>query len=132
MVSVRRLQKFLMYEEVLTRKEKSMIYEKTQASIQENNKIINTTEFDEGYGSIKIENATAKWLTNAKVDTLNNINLDVKAGELIAIVGQVGSGKTSLLNIILKELPLTSGHIQVCKSFIIHINRRTVHPQKDA
>ena len=121
MVSIRRLQKFLMYEEVSTRKHRSMIYKKTQDGIQENNKINNTTESDVNNGTITIENATAKWLASEKNDTLKQINIDVKTGELIAIVGQVGSGKTSLLNVMLKELPLKSGDIEVCKSFIIHI-----------
>lgn len=35
-----------------------------------------------------------------KVEALNEINLNVKEGELIAIVGRSGSGKSTLLNII--------------------------------
>ena len=104
-----------MYDEVSTRKEKSMIYKKTQAGVQENNKINDTAESDENDGSIVIENATAKWLANKNADTLKEINLDIKSGDLIAIVGQVGSGKTSLINAILKELTLKTGCIKVCK-----------------
>ena len=115
-MSIKRLQNFLMYDEVSTRKGKSMIYKKTQSGTQENNKINKNAESEESDGSIIINNATAKWLVNKNVDTLKDINLDIKSGELIAVVGQVGSGKTSLLNAILKELPLESGNIKVRKS----------------
>jgi ABC-type lipoprotein export system ATPase subunit len=36
---------------------------------------------------------------------LKNINLTVKKGELLAVVGKVGSGKSSLLNAIIGECP---------------------------
>ena len=34
-------------------------------------------------------------------ETLQNINLDVKKGSLVAVVGMVGSGKSSLLSALL-------------------------------
>jgi len=40
---------------------------------------------------------------------LENISLEVSEGESIAIVGAVGSGKTTLINTILKDLDITSG-----------------------
>lgn len=64
--------------------------------------------------SISIENGSTKWLDYEREDTLQNINIKVRPGELIAIVGQVGAGKSSLLNVILKELRLQEGSIQVC------------------
>lgn len=64
--------------------------------------------------SVSIKNANAKWLDYEREDTLQNINIKVRPGELIAIVGQVGSGKSSLLNVILNELRLREGSIKVC------------------
>lgn len=64
--------------------------------------------------SLSIENGSAKWLDYEDENTLQNINIKMRPGELIAIVGQVGSGKTSLLNVILRELRLQEGSIQVC------------------
>ncbi|XP_069668825.1 probable multidrug resistance-associated protein lethal(2)03659 isoform X2 [Periplaneta americana] len=65
----------------------------------------------EGFGSIKITNVTAKWSEDVSENTLHNISVNVRAGTLVAVIGPVGSGKTSLLHAILKELPLTCGSI---------------------
>jgi putative ABC transport system ATP-binding protein len=37
---------------------------------------------------------------DGKIDVLNNIDLEIKKGEFIAIIGPSGSGKTTLLNIL--------------------------------
>lgn len=48
-----------------------------------------------------------------KPPTLENINFEFQRGKLIGIVGAVGAGKSSLLQMILEELPLLSGSITV-------------------
>jgi ATP-binding cassette subfamily B protein len=42
---------------------------------------------------------------------LNNFNLEIRAGETIGIVGATGSGKSSLVKLLLRLYPLTSGRI---------------------
>ena len=50
---------------------------------------------------IKLENITKEYITDAgTVKALNGINLSIPDGEIIAITGQSGSGKSSLMNII--------------------------------
>jgi ABC-type Mn2+/Zn2+ transport system ATPase subunit len=44
---------------------------------------------------------------------LENINLTVAKGSLVAIVGTVGAGKSSLLAAILGELEQKSGHVRI-------------------
>ncbi len=44
---------------------------------------------------------------------LNNINLDIKKGETFAIIGATGSGKTSLVNMILRFYDPTEGQVLV-------------------
>lgn len=66
---------------------------------------------------IKLTKAKASWIENAIVDTLCDINLEIKQGTLVAIVGSVGSGKSSLLQVLLKELPLNTGKLQVSTKY---------------
>ncbi|MFM7013590.1 MAG: metal ABC transporter ATP-binding protein [Actinomycetota bacterium] len=49
-----------------------------------------------------------------------NLNLDVKQGEFIAVIGANGSGKTALLKAILGQLKLSSGEIELLGSNISH------------
>eukprot|EP00794_Sanderia_malayensis_P020178 gene20178-22153_t len=64
-----------------------------------------------GLSSVSVENLHASWTKDAK--TLQNINLDVGEGELAAIVGPVGSGKSSLLMAILGELAPEQGSVNM-------------------
>lgn len=47
------------------------------------------------------------------VQALNNINFKIKKGEFVFLVGTSGSGKSSLIKTILKEINCTSGDINV-------------------
>eukprot|EP00262_Sarcandra_glabra_P022425 TRINITY_DN992_c0_g3_i1.p1 TRINITY_DN992_c0_g3~~TRINITY_DN992_c0_g3_i1.p1 ORF type:complete len:1485 (+),score=238.04 TRINITY_DN992_c0_g3_i1:211-4665(+) len=64
--------------------------------------------------SIFIMGANFSWDDNMPEATLQNINLQVKSGEKVAICGEVGSGKSTLLAAILGEVPNTGGTIQAC------------------
>jgi len=50
---------------------------------------------------IEMRGLTRRFVTGAEtVTVLDDINLDIEAGEMIAIVGQSGSGKSTLMNIL--------------------------------
>ncbi|RHN81721.1 putative xenobiotic-transporting ATPase [Medicago truncatula] len=69
-------------------------------------------------GSISIKSAEFSWEdNNVSKSTLRNINLEVKSGQKVAICGEVGSGKSSLLSAILGEVPNTRGKIDVYGKF---------------
>ena len=59
---------------------------------------------------MSLSNTTVSWNPSTPA-VLHDINLDIKSGELIAIVGPVGCGKSSLLSAILGEMNLISGTI---------------------
>ena len=63
--------------------------------------------------AITINKAIANWSPEFREATLKSVDFIAERGSLNAIVGQVGSGKTSLLQLILRELPLESGSINV-------------------
>lgn len=54
----------------------------------------------------------ASWAPKPILDTLSNITFEIEPGQLIAIVGNVGSGKSSLLQLILRELIPNSGTVE--------------------
>ncbi|XP_014472274.1 PREDICTED: multidrug resistance-associated protein 4-like isoform X2 [Dinoponera quadriceps] len=59
--------------------------------------------------SIAMKGVSASWTSNAIVNTLHNINIQIEAGKLYAIVGAVGAGKSSFLQAILGELKPSHG-----------------------
>ncbi|XP_058071596.1 ABC transporter C family member 2-like [Magnolia sinica] len=58
-----------------------------------------------GLPAISIKDGYFSWDTKAEKPTLSNINLDVPAGSLVAVVGSTGEGKTSVISAMLGELP---------------------------
>ena len=64
----------------------------------------NVTHFDDNDGiAISVQDGNLTW-DQELAPVLKNINLNVKKGELVAVVGQVGSGKSSLLSAMIGEL----------------------------
>lgn len=59
---------------------------------------------------IDIENVTFGY---EQTPVLKNINLSIKAGEVVAFVGMSGGGKTSLVNLIPRFYDVTSGRILI-------------------
>ena len=49
----------------------------------------------------------------ASCTSLPSINLKVKPGQLVAIVGQVGAGKSSLLSAMLGEMERVQGNVSI-------------------
>ena len=80
---------------------------------------VNNTELDPDcvtiddnmHPSVQVRNATFGWEEGGS--TLKNVSLDVEEGSLVAVVGVVGTGKSSLLAAILGEMDKTSGSVSV-------------------
>lgn len=63
--------------------------------------------------AIEIENGDFQWESDQEKLTLEDINVTVNSGSLVAVVGTVGAGKSSLMSAILGELEQKSGHVRV-------------------
>ena len=72
----------------------------------------NVTKDEDFHHPVLAENAEFAWDHHAK-PTLKDINLKVEEGSLTAIVGTVGSGKSSLLSALLGEMKRTKGMVNV-------------------
>nr|AKC34058.1 ABCC4-like protein [Spodoptera litura]AKC34900.1 ABCC4-like protein [Spodoptera litura] len=62
---------------------------------------------------VRLKHATAKWIDTHPENTLTDLSLTIKPGKIIAVIGPVGAGKSSLLHVLLRELPLLSGTVHV-------------------
>nr|CAD7398178.1 unnamed protein product [Timema poppensis] len=93
LVSVRRLKDFLLQEE-----------------LDDTRRLTHTTtERTFNPYPVILKSVTARWKANSTGSTLQDINLRAKQGKLIAIIGPVGSGKSSLLQVLLGELTVSEG-----------------------
>uniref|UniRef100_T1IZ26 Uncharacterized protein n=1 Tax=Strigamia maritima TaxID=126957 RepID=T1IZ26_STRMM len=97
LVSIKRLEEFLLLEE-----------KDAASSVYRSNVRPKLSEC-----GIWVDRVTAFWNKEYSWATLRNISVNVKPGELLAIVGPVGAGKSSLLMTLLGELPTESGSIRI-------------------
>ncbi|XP_027165594.1 ABC transporter C family member 4-like [Coffea eugenioides] len=78
-----------------------------------------TVEREEGCSdriALQVKDGTFSWEDEGAEQVLKDVNFQIKKGELAAIVGTVGSGKSSLLAAVLGELKKISGKVRVCGS----------------
>ncbi|XP_076819731.1 multidrug resistance-associated protein 1-like isoform X1 [Clavelina lepadiformis] len=90
-LSLKRLQQFLNYDEL----DPKCINEKPDSSF-----------------AVEVDNGTFAW-DKSDEPTLRNISLEVPKGSLVAVVGQVGSGKSSLISCLLGDMEKTNGKVAV-------------------
>ncbi len=74
------------------------------------NIISGTEELSQNINNIKFENVTLKF---DKINALNNVTLEVSRGQTIALVGDSGGGKSSLINTLVRFYDASSGKITI-------------------
>ncbi|EIN06055.1 multidrug resistance-associated ABC transporter [Punctularia strigosozonata HHB-11173 SS5] len=97
MVSVRRLSDFLHAEELQPDARKRILDQKPRI----------------GEEVLSISHGEFTWSKQAVQPTLEDINLTVKRGELVGVLGRVGAGKTSLLSAIIGDMRRMEGEVMV-------------------
>ena len=73
---------------------------------------------------ISMTNVTKSYATGAPA--LNGIDLHIKPGEFVFIVGDSGSGKSTMIKLLLRELVPTSGEISVMGYDLLKIRHRKI------
>ena len=72
-------------------------------------------------GQVSFKNVDFQYVENKPL--IRNFNLDVEPGEMVAIVGPTGAGKTTLINLLMRFYDVTTGAILVLS--LIHISEPT-------
>lgn len=63
-------------------------------------------------GEITFNNVNFSYPSRPDYVVLKNLNLSIQAGEKVALVGQSGSGKSTIINLLMRFYPLNEGAIQ--------------------
>jgi len=71
----------------------------------------NALELKHTDGNVKFENVYFSYTEDKKL--IENLNIDVKSGQTIAIVGPTGAGKTTLVNLLMRFYEIQGGKITV-------------------
>ncbi|KAI4581556.1 hypothetical protein MJG53_009999 [Ovis ammon polii x Ovis aries] len=67
----------------------------------------------DGKTIVDVQAFTASWEKASETPTLQGLSFTVRPGEVLAVVGPVGAGKSSLLSALLGELPPSQGKVSV-------------------
>lgn len=94
----------------------------SQASIERITEVLNEEPtikdndnpiFEVKDGSIDFENVSFSYVGKKEKECLKNIDLHIKSGETIGIIGGTGSGKSTLVNLIPRLYDVTEGTLKV-------------------
>ena len=75
-------------------------------------------------GHISFINVTFSYPTRKNINIFSGLNLKIKAGESVAVVGSSGSGKSTLAALLLRLYDLDDGSI-----FLDGMDVRNLHPE---
>ena len=96
-----------------------LIEEKSEIPDKENARILDTAD-----GNISLEDVSFSYTSEQKL--IENLNLTVKPGMRVAIVGPTGCGKTTLINLLMRFYDVNSGRITVEDTDIRDITRESL------
>ena len=78
-------------------------------------------------GQVSFKNVDFQYVADKPL--IRDFNLEVKPGEMVAIVGPTGAGKTTLINLLMRFYDVTAGSITVDGHDIRHISRQDYRKQ---
>ncbi len=71
----------------------------------------NAIKLENPKGNVKFENI--KFSYNKENGLIEKLNIDVKSGQMVAIVGKTGAGKTTLINLLMRFYDVQEGAIKI-------------------
>ncbi|KAG7304443.1 ABCC5 [Plutella xylostella] len=114
-VTIRRLEEFLMLEELPTKLAITANGKETNGLTVVNGEKekLKMEKIKSNYTGLVLNGVSASWEPNPIVDTLINLKFSAKPGQFVGVAGHVGAGKSSLLQVILGELPVSRGTLSL-------------------
>ena len=85
----------------------------------------NVEDIDSIKGDIVFNNLSFNY-PDSKIDTLHNINLHINQGEFVGIVGKTGSGKSTLIDILLRTYNINENELFIDGIDIMHLPYKKV------
>jgi len=98
------------FQQALGASQKVFEYLDRDQQIKEQHGAIRLSRFEKG---ITFENVSFRYPAAPERMVLENINLEVKAGEIAALVGPSGAGKTTLANLVPRFYDVTGGTLRI-------------------
>lgn len=99
------------------------IYTQLQRSIGASERVLEILEQKDEYtpvdaavklgGDIEFRNVSFAYPTRTDFQVLNDLNFSITAGEKVALIGQSGSGKSTIINLLMRFYPIAHGSITV-------------------
>ncbi len=80
-------------------------------------------------GNIRFENVTFRYHPESDINILENLSFEVKPGQMVALVGRSGSGKTTISKLVLGLYPPTDGKVLIDGQDITSISLRSLRQE---
>ena len=96
-----------------------MIYEETEVPDADNAEVLQNVD-----GAVKLSHVNFSY--DPKQKLIEDLNLSVKPGQRVAIVGPTGCGKTTLINLLMRFYDTNAGTIEVDGHNIRNVTRKSL------
>ncbi|MDB9459842.1 peptidase domain-containing ABC transporter, partial [Dolichospermum circinale CS-545/17] len=80
-------------------------------------------------GHIRFENVTFRYHPESDINILENLSFEIKPGQMVALVGRSGSGKTTISKLVIGLYPPTDGKVLIDGQDITSLSLRSFRQQ---
>ncbi|MBG1263347.1 peptidase domain-containing ABC transporter [Nostoc commune] len=80
-------------------------------------------------GNIRFDNVTFRYHPEGDINILENLSFEIQSGQMVALVGRSGSGKTTISKLVLGLYPATDGKVLIDGHDITSLSLRSLREQ---